>query len=123
MVNFWKPDSIPRRFNGRRFYQHNPDVTLMRTNVGENRKLGKIIAEKLNRSAGRVAVFLPLKGVSMMDCESGPFWWPEADAALFASIREHLRKDIPLIELNENINDPGFAESCARSLLHLMESE
>ena len=34
-----------------------------------------------------------------------------------------LRKDIPLIELNENINDPGFAESCARSLLHLMESE
>jgi uncharacterized protein (UPF0261 family) len=123
MVNFWKPDSIPRRFNGRRFYQHNPDVTLMRTNVEENRKLGKIIAEKLNRSAGRVAVFLPLKGVSMMDCESGPFWWPEADAALFASIREHLRKDIPLIELNENINDPGFAESCARSLLHLMESE
>jgi uncharacterized protein (UPF0261 family) len=123
MVNFWKPDSVPRRFKGRRFYQHNPDVTLMRTNVEENRKLGKIVAEKLNRSVGRVSVFVPLQGVSMIDCEGGPFWWPEADAALFTSIREHLRRDIPLIELNENINDPGFAESCAKSLLDMMESE
>jgi uncharacterized protein (UPF0261 family) len=122
MVNFWKPDSIPRRFKGRKFYQHNPDVTLMRTNVEENRKLGKIIAEKLNRSAGRVAVFLPLQGVSMIDCEGGPFWWPEADAALFASLREHLRRDIPLIELDKNINDPGFANSCAMSLLDMMQS-
>jgi uncharacterized protein (UPF0261 family) len=122
MVNFWKPETIPSKFDGRKFYRHNPDVTLMRTNVEENRELGRIIAEKLNRSAGGVVVLLPLRGVSMIDCEGEPFWWPEADAALFASIREHLRADIPLIEVDRNINDPVFAESCAMSLLELMES-
>ena len=31
MVNFWAPDTVPERYRGRRFYQHNPNVTLMRT--------------------------------------------------------------------------------------------
>ena len=48
MVNFGEPSSIPERFRGRTFYQHNPQVTLMRTTPEECRELGRIIAEKLN---------------------------------------------------------------------------
>jgi hypothetical protein len=39
---------------------------------------------------------------------------------LFGSLREHLRKNIPIIELDCAINDPSFAEACARELLALM---
>jgi uncharacterized protein (UPF0261 family) len=120
MVNFWNPETVPRGFGGRRFYQHNPNVTLMRTTVEENRELGKILAEKLNRSTGRAAVFLPLKGLSMIDAPEGPFWWPEADHALFAALKEHLRADIPVTEMNRNINDPVFARACARALLEML---
>jgi uncharacterized protein (UPF0261 family) len=121
MVNFWAPQTVPERFRGRRFYEHNPNVTLMRTTPEENRELGRIIASKLNASRGKACVLLPLGGVSMLDRPGGPFWWPEADEALFGSLREHLRKDIPLIEIDRNINDGEFADACAERLLAMLE--
>jgi uncharacterized protein (UPF0261 family) len=117
MVNFWAPPTVPPRFKERQFYPHNPNVTLMRTNVEENRRLGEILAQKLNQSIGPVSVFLPLQGLSMIDAPGGPFWWPEADQELFRALKENLRKDIPVVELNCNINDPLFADECAQRLL------
>jgi uncharacterized protein (UPF0261 family) len=120
MVNFWAPDTVPDRFKGRRFYQHNANVTLMRTTPDENRELGRIIAEKLNRSTGPVAVYLPLGGISVISAPGGPFHWPEADAALFDSLRAHLREGIPVHALDLNINDPAFADAMALGLLGMI---
>jgi uncharacterized protein (UPF0261 family) len=117
MVNFWAPSTVPARFNGRTFYPHNPNVTLMRTNIEENRQLGRILAGKLNRSTGPVTVLLPLQGVSMLDSPGGAFWWPEADHALFGALKAALRPDIPVLELDCNINEPAFAERCAQCLI------
>lgn len=117
MVNFWAPATVPAKFQGRKFYPHNPNVTLMRTNIEESRRLGEILAEKLNASRGPVTVVLPLRGVSMIDSPDGPFWWPEADQTLYAALKANLRKGISVVELDCNINDPLFAETCARCLL------
>jgi len=117
MVNFGPPETVPARFQGRRFYQHNPQVTLMRTTPEENRELGRVIASKLNLSIGPITVLLPLRGGSMISAPGGPFHWPEADQALYESLRAHLRSDIPIMELDCAINDPSFAEACARELL------
>ena len=121
MVNFWKPDTVPEKFNGRKFYSHTPDITLMRTDVKENEELGRIIAEKLNKSSGPTAVFLPLKGLSMIDAPGGQFWWPKADRALFDSMIKNLREDIPVREMDNNITDHDFSEICAQTLLKMME--
>jgi uncharacterized protein (UPF0261 family) len=117
MVNFWAPETVPAKFKDRKFYQHNPNVTLMRTNVEENQRLGVILAEKLNLSTGPVTVLLPLRGLSMIDSDGGAFWWPEADQALFRALKENLRPDIPVVELDCVINDPIFAETCVERLL------
>jgi uncharacterized protein (UPF0261 family) len=117
MVNFGPPDTVSAKFNGRRFYQHNPQVTLMRTTPEENRELGRIIASKLNLSKGPVTVLLPLRGGSMISAPGGPFYWPEADRALYESLRSHLRADIPVIEMDCTINDAPVAEACVRELL------
>lgn len=117
MVNFWAPETIPPKFEGRKFYPHNPNVTLMRTNIEESRRLGEIIADKLNQSRGPVTVLLPLQGVSMIDAPDGPFWWPEANQALFETLKARLRADIPVIEMDCNINAPEFAKRCAETLL------
>jgi len=121
MVNFWAPETVPARYAGRKLFRWNPNVTLMRTDVDENRRLGRILAEKVNKSIGPVRVLLPLRGVSQLDSLGGEFWWPEADQALFQSMRQSLRDDIPLIELDANINDPQFAERAADELLDMME--
>jgi uncharacterized protein (UPF0261 family) len=123
MVNFWAPDTVPAAFAGRRFYQHAPNVTLMRTTPEENARLGEILATKLNMSIGPVAVFLPLRGLSVISAEGGPFHWPEADAALFQSIRAHLRPGIELHELDCTINDPVFAAATATRLLEMVAGQ
>ena len=117
MVNFHAPESVPAKFAGRTFYKHNPQVTLMRTNADECAQLGKILAEKVNLSTGPVTVLLPLKATSVISAAGQPFHDPAADAALFDAIREHLRKDIPIVEMDAAINDPAFAEACAHTLL------
>jgi uncharacterized protein (UPF0261 family) len=117
MVNFWAPDTVPARFSGRTFYPHNPNVTLMRTTPEECRRIGKRIAAKLNLSTGPVTVLLPLRGVSMIDLEGKPFHLPEANEALFEALRRNLRPDIPLVEMDCDINAPAFAARCAETLL------
>lgn len=121
MVNFGPPETVPERFRDRRFYQHNPTVTLMRTTPEENDRLGKEIAHKASAARGPTAVLLPLRGVSAIDAEGKPFWWPEADHALFQSIRNWISPDVKLLELDLHINDPAFADTAARTLLELMK--
>ncbi len=117
MVNFGPRDTVPEKFRDRRFYQHNPNVTLMRTTPEENDRLGKEIAEKASAARGPTAVLLPLRGVSAIDALGQPFWWPEADAALFQSLRNWRSPSVELIELDLHINDPAFAEAAAGTLL------
>ncbi len=121
MVNFHAPETVPAKFADRTFYRHNPQVTLMRTNPEECAQLGRIIAEKVNLSTGPVTVLLPKKAISVISAEGQPFHDPAADAALFEAIKTHLRKDIPVVELDTVINDPAFAEACATTLLRLVK--
>jgi len=123
MCNWGSVDSVPPRFTGRNLYRHNPQTTLMRTTVGECAQLGRILAAKLNAATGLTALFLPLRGVSMIDAEGGPFWSPEADAALFDAIRADLdRSHVELVELDLHINDPAFADAMADRLLASLAS-
>ena len=119
MVNFGPRNTIPARFAGRRFHEHNSTVTLMRTTPEENDRLGLEIAQKACAAKGPTAILLPLRGVSALDVEGGPFWWPEADAALFQSLRNWVA-GVELIELDLHINDPEFARVAADTLLRLI---
>jgi uncharacterized protein (UPF0261 family) len=123
MANFWAPETIPDKYQDRLLYKWNPNVTLMRTNPEENAELGRILAEKANKSTAPVAFFLPLKGVSMLDSPGKEFWWPEADKALYDAIKEHLRSDIPVYEMDNNINDDEFADAIADKLLEFLSGE
>jgi len=117
MVNFYGPESVPAKFSGRKFYQHNPQVTLMRTTPEECKQLGRIIADKLNQSTGPVSVLIPWDGISVISQPGQPFHDAFADEMLFDTLKANLRKDIEVIEMDCPINDPAFAEACARALL------
>jgi len=123
MVNFWARDTVPVKFDDRLFYQWNPNVTLMRTSPEENAELGRILAEKANASTSPVAFFLPQKGVSMLDAPGKEFWWPEANQALFEAIKEHTRPEIPVHELDSNINDEKFAKAVTGQLLTYLQEK
>jgi uncharacterized protein (UPF0261 family) len=111
MVNFGPPDTVPARFEGRLFYRHNPQVTLMRTSAEENERIGAWISERLNRMEAPVRFFLPEGGVSALDAPGKPFHDPEADAALFTALERTVRQTSSrqLVRLPFNINDPPFS--------------
>jgi uncharacterized protein (UPF0261 family) len=121
MVNFGPRETVPEKFKERQFYQHNPNVTLMRTTPAENDRLGKEIAEKASAAQGPTVILLPLKGVSAIDCEGQAFWWPEADRALFQSIRNWVGPQVKVIELDLHINDAEFARRAANTLLEMLK--
>lgn len=121
MVNFGPPNTVPEKFKDRKFYQHNPTVTLMRTTVEENRKLGEEIGRKAAAATGPTCIMIPLKGVSAIDQTGKAFDDPEAREALYDGIRA-THGSVGLIELDIHINDVAFAEVAATQLLKLMEA-
>jgi len=122
IINFWGPETIPEKYKNARIYKHNDKQYLVRTNIEQSSELGRIIAGKLNQSTGPVEVFIPLRGISVISSAGGPYYWPEADRALFDALRDNLRKDIPYHELDFNINDQGFAKAMADALLAMMRT-
>ena len=119
MVNFGPMNTVPDKFKDRKFYQHNPTVTLMRTTVEENRQLGEEIGRKAAAATGPTCIMTPLKGVSAIDQSGKAFDDPAARQALFDAIRA-TRASVELIELDSHINDTTFAETAAKRLLKLI---
>lgn len=150
MANFGPRDTVPERYRHRRLYEHNANVTLMRTSAEECREVGRFIVEKVllatkkgkgsaaspspspspSSSSARpassspvpVQVWLPRGGVSMLSTPpDGPFADAEADEALFATIRDGLAgSGVEVVEDPRDINDEGFAGDIAEALARLM---
>jgi uncharacterized protein (UPF0261 family) len=120
MCNFGGVETIPEKYHGRNLYKWNPNVTLMRTNVAENKQMGEMIANAANESNGPVVVLLPLRGVSMLDSLGNPYWDPEADRACYDAIKTNLKSGIRVVEMDYNINDPEFADKAAELLLEML---
>ncbi len=113
MVNFGPRDTVPERYRDRTLYEHNPQVTLMRTTVEENDRMGRWIGARLNRMEGPVRFFLPEGGVSQLDAPGQAFHDPAADAALFRALEETVRQTSArqLVRAPHHINHPAFSDA------------
>ncbi len=113
MVNFGGLETVPEKFRNRNLHVHNAQVTLMRTNVEENRRFAEWIAERLNRSVSPLVVMIPEKGISGLDALGQPFYDPVADQALFdeLELRIHQNSGRRIVRLPYHVNDPEFAEA------------
>jgi uncharacterized protein (UPF0261 family) len=120
MANFWAPDTVPEIYADRLFHEWAPNVTLMRTNIEENQKMGEIFAEKLNQADGPVAVYVPMGGFSQIDFPDKPFWWPEANQAFVDELKSKLNPGIPVVISDKDVNDPEFSGMVANKLLDML---
>jgi uncharacterized protein (UPF0261 family) len=114
------PDALPQGLGDPIYFRLGAEFTLVRTTLQQNDRLGREIALKASAARGPTALFLPLRGVSALDRDGRPFWWPEADAALFQSIRNWVSPHVRLVELDMHVNDPAFALAAAGTLLEMV---
>jgi len=118
MVNFGERASVPAKFEGRNFYIHNPQITLMRTTADECRQLGTIVAKKANAYAAGTAIMIPRKAISVISAVGQPFHDAAADEALFSALKANAK--VPVQEFDLAINDKEFAQACAYKLIELI---
>ena len=118
MANFGERETVPPELEERPIYEHNPQVTLVRTTAEECAELGKILAEKANANEAPVSIMVPTKAISVISAEGQPFHDPDADQALFDAIRENA--DVEVQELDAEINSEAFARASAEKLLELL---
>ncbi|KAF9078680.1 hypothetical protein BDP27DRAFT_1412629 [Rhodocollybia butyracea] len=126
IVNFGPCHTVPERFAKRKLYEHNSQVTLLRSSPEECTEIGRFIAEKLKSKGTRglqsmVEVWLPKGGVSMISGRGEPFEDVKADEALFNAVRCGLSgTGIKIVESDCAINDEVFAVGVADALVKLL---
>jgi len=114
-------ETLPEDKKKRQMYCFNPVVTMVRTTQEEMATIGKVMAEKLNKSHGPTTVIVPLRGFSMYCQEGEAIHDPRGDWIFIESLKKHLKSDIPILEVAACINDPVFAQTAASELISLLE--
>lgn len=120
MANFFGVP-VPDKFSDRQIFRHNAEVSLMRTTPQENAEIGRRIAAKLNAAKGPVTVLFPLRGISALDIEGGPFFDPEATQSLRAALQDNLATQVRFEALDLHINDPVFAAAAVSALIQSID--
>lgn len=117
MANFGPRDTVPERLKSRKFYQHNANVTLMRTTKEECKQIGEFLVSKMNAMRGPIRFLIPSNGLSSIDAPGKPFHDPEANEALFQIIESGFRAspNRKLYRLPHHINDEAFAVAIANA--------
>ena len=117
MVNFGPRETVPARV------RRPQPVRAQRAGHAHAHDAGGVRAARRARSArscraatGPTALFIPLRGVSMIAVEGGPFHDAAADEALFAAVREASGPNVELVELDLDVNDPAFADAMVDKL-------
>ena len=110
---------LPERFRNRSHMAHNDLVTLVRTTPEENHRLGRTLAERLGTPVAATSVLVPMKGVSQLDVEGGPFHDPGSVEAFAEGVASGLPPHSPvsLVRMDHHINDREFAEALVAAVV------
>jgi len=104
-------------FPGRVMFRHNPELTLVRLTSDEMAVLGRELARRLNTSSTPTTICVPLRGLSINDCEGGVFFDPVADGAMLEAIRSELVPPHKLMAVDAHVCSEGFVDVVVAELL------
>jgi uncharacterized protein (UPF0261 family) len=107
------------RHRKRRKYDLDAFRTWIRMTRKELREVSAVFAGKLNRSTGLAKVLVPLKGWSSVDSPDSPTYDPEEDMLFVKDLRSKLKKEIEIIEVDANMEDPEFSRAVVDAATHL----
>ncbi len=120
----WGSSREADRFRRRKTLQYNQEVILGKLFAKEIKEVSRRFAQWINRLIlkTRIAVILPLKGISMFDKKGSDFFDPELDRLLFDGLKKTIDPKVPVIEVDAHINDPIFAKQCVDVLLYILKT-
>jgi uncharacterized protein (UPF0261 family) len=118
---FGPRESIPPALRKRKIVMHNPYNANVKLSRSEMARVGAVMAERLNTASGPTAVLVPLKGWSVYGAPGGVLYDGTGNRVLLKTLKDRLRKDIDLKEIDAHINDNLFIDACVNHLISYMK--
>jgi uncharacterized protein (UPF0261 family) len=121
-IIYGSPDKILEKLRHQYVHVHGTGIHVLRTKKKEMMEIAKVMTDKINRSKGKRAVILPLKGLSILDkTVSEEFDDPEANYAFFETLKQNIDPEVEVKEVDAHVTDDLFAEQAAEMIYKLME--
>lgn len=101
------------------------DDLRMGTRLNEEELLltAKTLANKLNKAKGPVKFCIPKKGFSGFDPPGGVLFDPEEDMIFVNELKRLVNREVEIIEVEANLEEPLFAEALVESFEQIMKKE
>jgi uncharacterized protein (UPF0261 family) len=93
--------------------------TWIRLSPDELMEVAGIFAEKLNKATGPVTVMIPLDGWSSADLPGNDTHVPAEDRLFTQVLREKVKPQVKIVEVNANMEDPEFASAVVENALKI----
>jgi uncharacterized protein (UPF0261 family) len=109
---------LPPKLAERPHLEHNSLLWMLFTDREERFDAAKILAEKLNRSTGPVAVVLPLEpawGVTKYGIDD-----PEGNTRFQGILKERLKPEVKVYEVDSSQDDPKFSDKIVSLIDEMM---
>jgi uncharacterized protein (UPF0261 family) len=116
------PDTIPTKYQDRKYLAHSPQISDIRLNREEQVAVAHELARRLQGNRGPCTFLVPRRGFDSYSAEGQTFWDPEADAAFLATLKAELPASVRWVERDTDINDPVFATEMANTLIETMRN-
>jgi len=112
---------LPDRFKGRKTFAHNEIASGIQASVEEMAGTAKVIASRLNKSRGPVAVVIPERGFMEYDRPGGKLHYPEGRNAFIDALRDNLSPHVEFVSMDCHINDSAYSEKVVDTALRLFK--
>lgn len=106
-------------FHERRKFDLDKLRTWIRLAPEELKEVAGVFARKLNQAKGPVVVLIPQKGWSAADLPGNDTHDPAEDQLFTQVLRERLKPDIQIIEVNANMEDSEFSNAVVENALKI----
>lgn len=116
---------IKRDLSRRQLFIQDAMRVQARTNIEEMQIIARQTAKQLNRANAPhlIKFFIPLRGFSSASIRGGALYNPDADSAFISTLKKLLNPSIEIIEVEDDINSPHFADVIINVLFKLLEDK
>jgi len=111
------------RWPGRRCHIHNPELTAVRAEAEEFRRVADHMAGLIKEAKGPAIFLVPLLGFSAHDSDEGHLHDPSLPPVFAEHLKKVMPAEVPVVALPYHINDEPFAKRIVEQVLSFQRAQ
>jgi uncharacterized protein (UPF0261 family) len=114
-------DAARAQFPGKRYHEHNPQLTAVRTELPELKALADHLVTVVAEAKGPVRIFTPLGGFSNHDSPDGHIQDTSQPAPFAEYLKSVMPANVPVTAVDAHFNDEAFSDAIIAEARALMK--